>query len=53
MKLKPWMSFGPSVQRAGPSPGADTVEDRISTLGWVCMALVVVAGLLAWSYVSI
>ena len=50
MKLKELFSFGRPLQRAGqPWP----VEDRVATLGWICMAIVIVAALLAASYAAI
>ncbi|MGZ3275587.1 MAG: hypothetical protein ACXU82_01200 [Caulobacteraceae bacterium] len=49
MKLKEWFSLGRPWRRAGhPSQ----VEDRVATLGWLCMAVVVVAAILAASYAA-
>ncbi len=50
MKLKNLISSGRPLQRARqPSQ----VEDRLETLAWITMAVVVVAALLAASYAAI
>ncbi len=47
MKLKNLFSSGRPLQRAGHPWQA---EDRVATLGWISMAVVVVAVLLAAAY---
>jgi len=50
MKLKNLMSSGRPLQRVGHSWQA---EDRLATLGWISMAVVVVVALLAASYAAL
>jgi len=50
MKLKNLISSGRPLQGAGHPSQA---EDRLATLGWIGMAVVVVAALLAASYAAI
>jgi hypothetical protein len=47
MKLKDLFSSGRSLQRAGHPWQA---EDRVATVGWIGMAVVLVAALLAAAY---
>ena len=50
MKLKDLISSGRPLQRAG-HPWQ--TEDRLATLGWISMAVVVVVAVLAASYAAL
>jgi hypothetical protein len=53
MKLKALISSGRPLLRPGQPGQPGQAEDRVATLGWISMAVVVVVALLAASYAAL
>jgi hypothetical protein len=53
MNLRDVLTFGRRAERAGHPASVQDTEERIVTLGWVCMVATLVAAVLLAAYAAL